>query len=101
MLSFMMEPPMSLHPTRRSSPAQCGPILTQDAWMLSTQGNRTRRDTACISSASRSVGPARARPLRNIGASMCTNGSGTNSVKPLVSRCSALHANTCHAHTGA
>ena len=45
------------------------------------------RATACASSVSPYVGPRRARPFRYIGASMCTNGSGTNSVKPPLRRC--------------
>ena len=44
---------------------------------------------ACISTASRAVGPDRALPLRYIGASCATNGSGTNSVSPPVRACKA------------
>ena len=45
------------------------------------------RPTACMSSTSRKVGPRRALPWMKIGVAMCTNGSGTNSVKPPVSFC--------------
>ena len=55
--------------------------------MFGTSGCSTSRATACISIASRKLGPERAWPLRHSGASMCTNGSGTNSVKPPVCSC--------------
>jgi hypothetical protein len=51
--------------------------------------------TACIITASCRVGPILALPRRYRGASMCTNGSGTNSVMPPVRCCNALqHAPT-------
>ena len=55
------------------------------------------RATACMSTASRKVGPRRAAPLRYIGASICTNGNGTNSVKPPVSTCKSRKARRCRA----
>ena len=45
------------------------------------------RATACMSSASRKVGPRRALLLQVDRRAMCTNGSGTNSVNPPVSFC--------------
>ena len=45
-------------------------------------GCSTRRHTACISTASRKVGPSRANPLRKMGASMWTKGRGTISLNP-------------------
>ena len=54
--------------------------------MFGISGCSASRATACISTASRKVGPKRLRPRSCIGASIGTNGSGTNSVKPPV-RC--------------
>src|SRR5712691_3901507 len=87
MLSFMSVPPRSLAPARKHAAAPVGPILTHEVWMFGISGLRTSLDTACISTASRKVGPLRDWPRRYIGASMLTNGSGTNSVKPPVSAC--------------
>ena len=85
MLSFIKVPPRSLAPDRRQIAAPAGPIFTHEVWMLVMAGCSTSRATECMITASRKVGPLRARPWRYIGASMCTNGSGTNSVKPPVS----------------
>ena len=60
-------------------------------------GCSASRATACISTASRKVGPRRAAPLRYIGASICTKGNGTNSVKPPVSACKSRKASRCRA----
>ena len=60
-------------------------------------GCSASRATACISTASRKVGPRRAAPLRYIGASMCTKGNGTNSVKPPVSACKSRTTRRCRA----
>ena len=60
--------------------------------MLVIAGCSTSRATECMITASRKVGPRRARPWRYIGASMCTKGSGTNSVKPPVSTCRSRSA---------
>ena len=56
------------------------------------------RATACMSSASRNVGPRRDLPCRNIGVAMWTNGRGTNSVNPPVSACRARVRSRCRAH---
>jgi hypothetical protein len=45
--------------------------------------------------ASRKVGPGRDWRLRYIGAAMCTNGSGTNSVNPPVSACRSRVRSRC------
>ena len=55
--------------------------------MFVITGWSASRATACTSSASPNVGPRRASPLRNIGASIGTNGSGTNSVNPPLRAC--------------
>ena len=70
-----------------ASSAPSRPSLTQDACTFGTSGCSTSRATACIRIASRKLGPERARPRRHNGASMCTNGSGTNSVNPCVRAC--------------
>jgi hypothetical protein len=59
-------------------------------WMLVMKGSNTMRATACIMIASCRVGPRLALPVRKSGASMCTKGSGTNSVMPPVLCCKAL-----------
>jgi hypothetical protein len=59
-------------------------------WMLVMKGSSTMRATACIIIASCRVGPRLALPVRKSGASMCTKGSGTNSVMPPVLCCKAL-----------
>mmetsp|Transcript_6154 Transcript_6154/g.24931 ORF Transcript_6154/g.24931 Transcript_6154/m.24931 type:complete len:217 (-) Transcript_6154:1077-1727(-) len=81
--SFIRVPPRSLHPALSSAPAIAGPILTQDAWMLTSPADPSvTRAAACTSTHSRSVGPRRVSPRKYAGASKCTNGSGTNSVNP-------------------
>ena len=83
--SFIRVPPRSLAPAFRQNAAPCGPIFTHDVWILAMYGCSTSRAMACIITASRKVGPDRAMPFRHNGASMCTKGKGTNSVKPPVS----------------
>ena len=97
MLSFISVPPRSLAPAFRHIAAPSGPIFTQEVWIFVISGCSTSRDTACIRTASRSVGPFLAMPRRYIGASMCTNGSGTNSVKPPVSACRSRKTSKCRA----
>ena len=58
-------------------------------------GYKTRRATACISTASRKVGPLRERPFQKNGASIWTKGSGTNSVIPPVRSWSRLMCRRC------
>ena len=64
MLSFISVPPRSLAPAFRHSAAPSGPIFTQDVWMLVISGCSASRATACISTASRKVGPWRAMPAQ-------------------------------------
>ena len=97
MLSFISVPPMSLHPALRQAAAPSGPSLTHEHWMLGMTGWSAKRATACISTASRKVGPRRERPFSEIGVSIGTNGSGTNSVKPPVFCCSARTRSRCRA----
>ena len=44
--------------------APSGPIFTQETWMFWISGLSTSRETACISTASRKVGPGRDRPFK-------------------------------------
>src|SRR3546814_17258588 len=77
---------LSLHDALPISHKVCvtpsAPSFTQLAWTFGINGWNTSRAIACISNASRKLGPERARPFRQIGASICTNGNGTNSVNP-------------------
>ena len=92
MFSSISVPPRSLQPACSTWRAPATPVFTHDTWTLSIQPRYAMRPTACISSTSRNVGPGRALPCRKIGVAMCTNGSGTNSVKPPVSCCSVAGA---------
>ena len=85
----MSVPPRSLAPACRSWRAPSMPHFTHDACTLSMEPRYAIRPTACINSTSRNVGPVRALCCKKIGVAMCTNGSGTNSVKPPVSDWSA------------
>ena len=62
--SFISVPPRSLTPARSAAAAPSSPSFTQDAWTFVIQGCSASRATACTSSASRNVGPERARPFR-------------------------------------
>ncbi len=93
----MRVPPRSLAPASRQAFAPARPSFAQDTWIFGTSGCSTRRATACISSVSRYVGPGRDWPRRCIGASMCTYGSGTNSVMPPVRSCRSRRASRCRA----
>ncbi|MNQ90287.1 hypothetical protein D3C85_1056220 [compost metagenome] len=85
--SYIKVPPKSFAPACKHKVAPSRPIFTQEVWMLRIRVCSTSRLTACISTASRRVGPERARPLCQMGDSICTNGRGTNSVKPPVLAC--------------
>ena len=85
--SFISVPPRSLTPARKAAATPSGPSFTQETCTFVIHGCSASRATACTSSVSPKVGPERARPRSHIGASMCTNGSGTNSVNPPDSRC--------------
>src|SRR3546814_7132405 len=70
---------LSLHDALPISHKVCvtpsAPSFTQLAWTFGINGWNTSRAIACISNASRKLGPERARPFRQIGASICTNRS--------------------------
>ena len=51
-------------PARSAAAAPSRPSFTHEAWMFVIQGCSASRATACTSSASRNVGPERARPFR-------------------------------------
>ena len=92
MCSSPSVPPKSLTPTSSAAITPSTPIFTHDAWMFVMCGCRTMRPTAWIFRHSRHVGPVREPPRMNIGVRWWTNGSGTNSVKPPVSRLQVAQA---------
>src|SRR6266542_2443050 len=95
--SFISVPPRSLTPARSAAATPSGPSLTHETCTFVIHGCSARRATACTSSVSPKVGPLRAWPRSHIGASMCTNGSGTNSVKPPDRSCCSRARNRCRA----
>ena len=88
----MSVPPRSLTPARSAAATPSGPAFTHETWTFVIHGCSASRPTACMSRNSPNVGPRRASPFRYIGASMCTNGSGTNSVKPPLALLLLAHA---------
>src|ERR1700721_23399 len=70
--SFISGPPRSLAPASKHRAAPSAPIFTQEALIFLIRGFNTSLDTACMSTASRKLGPERVRPLRQSGASICT-----------------------------
>ena len=62
--SFISVPPRSFAPARSAACAPSIPSFTHEACTFVIQGCSASRPTACMSSASRNVGPGRARPLR-------------------------------------
>ena len=62
--SFISVPPRSFAPPRSAACAPSTPSFTQEAWTFVIHGWSASRPTACMSTASRKVGPGRARPFR-------------------------------------
>ena len=84
MVSSIRVPPRSLAPPLSITWVRSTPSFTQLVWMLEILPCNMIRASACTARLSRCVGPGRAPPARYSGEDWCTNGSGTNSVKPPV-----------------
>ena len=85
MLSLISVPPRSLTPAVSRTWDMRDPSFTQDAWILGIQLFNMIRAIACTLTTSMPVGPDLTFSTRfcmNMGASVCTKLSGTNSVIP-------------------